>query len=155
MKRLSAAAALLIMSLGIAFGEEPPPISSAQFQKLQKFLDTIGAKEELPAPTAQNLGFSNDATKALPVVSVVTDDHKVYFCRSELNPKDYVVWVRSPDNKASYMFATHSDFKLLRAIYLRSDTFPQPETVTSPQARAIYRDALAALAKDLDKSAPR
>jgi hypothetical protein len=49
------------------------------------------------------------------VVAVVTDDHKVYFCRSELNPADYIIWARTADNESSYMFLTRSDLKLIRA----------------------------------------
>jgi len=154
MKRLFAAIVLAMLGAGLAAAEQPP-LSPAQFQKLLKFMDTIGAKELFPAPTAQNLGFSGDASQDLPVVVVVTNDHKVYFCRSQLDANDYVVWVRSPDNQASYMFSTHADLKLFRALYLRSDAFPKVDDVNSPQVQAIYRDALTALAKDVDQNAPR
>ena len=79
--------------------EEARPISAAQLQKILKFVDTIGGKEEFPAPTAQNLGISSDPNQALPVTVVVTDNHKVYFCRSELNPADYIIWVRTADKE--------------------------------------------------------
>ena len=98
----------------------PGPISAAQLQKILKFVDAIGGKEEFPPPTAQNLGISSDPNQALPVTVVVTDNHKVYFCRSELNPADYIIWVRTADKESSYMFLTHADLKLVRALYLRN-----------------------------------
>jgi hypothetical protein len=97
----------------------------AQLQKILKFVDTIGGKEEFPGPTAQNLGISSDPNQALPVTVVVTDNHKVYFCRSELNPTDYVIWVRAADKESSYMFLTHADLKLVHALYLRNNAFPR------------------------------
>src|SRR5271170_2944297 len=107
MKRLLAAAVLTVLTAGIlAAADEARPISPAQLQKILKFVDTIGAKQEFPPPTAQNLGISNDPNQILPVVAVVTDDHKVYFCRSELNPADYIIWARTPDNDSSYVFLT-------------------------------------------------
>ena len=60
-------------------GEGVRPISPAQLQKILKFVDTIGGKEEFPPPTAQNLGISGDPNQKLPVTVVVTDDNKVYF----------------------------------------------------------------------------
>jgi hypothetical protein len=81
----------------------------------------------------------------------VTDDHKVYFCRSELNPTDYIIWVRLADKDASYMFLTHEDLKLVRTLYLRSQGFPQIVDVPSTQIQSIYKDALVALGKDVDK----
>jgi len=61
------------------------------------------------------LGVSDDPSKVLPVVVVVTDDHKVYFCRSELDPADYLIWSRTADKDSSYLFRTRSDFKWIRA----------------------------------------
>jgi len=99
MKRLLVAA-ILAMSMAstwtmgatwAAAEEARPPISAAQLQKILKFVDTIGGKEEFPPPTAQNLGISTDPNQKLPVTVVVTDDKKVYFCRSELNPSDYII----------------------------------------------------------------
>ena len=84
----------------------------------------------------------------------MTSDHRVYFCRSQLNPDDYIIWVRGPDNLSSYMFSTRADLKLRRALYLRANEFPQPQTSISPQVQAIYNEALTALAKDVDKSPP-
>ena len=81
---------------------------------------------------------------------VVTDNHKVYFCRSDLNPADYVIWVRAADKESSYMFLTHADLKLARALYLRNNAFPQVLDVPSAQIQAIYKDALVALGKDVD-----
>jgi len=153
MKRLLAVAILTILTAGmLASAQDAPLISPTQFQKLQKFIDTIGAKQEFPAPTALNLGFSTDPTGPLPVVVVVTNDHQVYFCRSELNPKDYIIWVRSPDNQASYMFSTHADFKLVRALYLSNNKFPDIVDGNSTKIQTIYKDALMALAKDADSS---
>ncbi len=151
MKRLLAAAVLTVLTAGIlAAADEARPISPAQLQKILKFVDTIGAKQEFPPPTAQNLGISNDPNQILPVVAVVTDDHKVYFCRSELNPADYIIWARTPDNDSSYLFLTRSDLKLTRALYLQNEKFTQVVDSPSTQIQTIYRNALAALAKDVD-----
>lgn len=154
MHRWLAAAIITIFAAGFAWAQEAPALSEAQFHKLVGFIDAIGAKQEFPPPTAQNLGLSNDASLALPVLMVVTDDHQVYFARSRLNRNDYIVWVRIENNTASYMFSTHADLKLIRALYLRENEFPQPRDGKSPEVQAIYRDALIALAKDADKSAP-
>jgi hypothetical protein len=153
MKTLLVAVMVTILTAGTwASAEELSPISPAQLQKILKFVDTIGAKQEFPPPTAQNLGLSSDPNLVLPVVVVVTDDHKVYFCRSELNPADYIIWVRAPDNQSSYMLLTHADFKLIRAMRLRNEGFPDMLDVTASQTLGIYKDALVALAKDVDKS---
>ena len=100
MKRLLVAAILAMTMAGTwaiaatwAAAEEARPISPAQLQKILKFVDTIGGKEEFPPPTAHDLGISGDPNQKLPVTVVVTDDKKVYFCRSELNPADYIIWV--------------------------------------------------------------
>src|ERR1700692_4499118 len=112
------AVALLAMAMAgpLAAANDAPPMSPAQLQKVLKFIDTIGAKEEFPPPTAQSLGVSSDPGQKLPVTVVATDDHTVYFCRSDLNPADYIIWVRSPDNKSSYMFLTRADLKPVRAL---------------------------------------
>ena len=67
MKRLLAAA-FLMMSIAAtwAAAEEARPISPAQLQKILKFVDTIGGKEEFPPPTAQNLGISSDPNQVFP-----------------------------------------------------------------------------------------
>jgi hypothetical protein len=159
MKRLLFAAVLAISPAGlwvpttnVSIAEETQPLTPAQLQKILKFVDKIGAKEEFPAPTAQNLGVSTDATAVLPVTVVVTDDHMVYFCRSELNPTDYIVWVRIADKESSYMFLTHADLKLVRALHLRANGFPDVLNAPSAQVQAIYKDALVALGKDVDRS---
>ena len=149
------AAVFFAIVAGIASAHAAPALSEGQFHKLIKFIETAGAKQEFPAPTAQSLGFSDDPTRALPVLLVVTDDHKVYFARSRLNQNDYVVWVRTPGNKASYMFSTHADLKLMHALYLEENEFPQPLDVGSEKVQTMYRDALAALAKDIDKAKSR
>ena len=144
-----AAAVLVTWIVGSwAAAEEARPISSAQLQKLLTFVDAIGAKEEFPAPTAQNLGVSHDPNVVLPVTVVVTNDHKVYFCRGELNPADYIIWVRT----SSYMFLTDANLKLVRALHLRANGFPDVLNSPPAQIEAIYKDALLALGKDVDHS---
>jgi hypothetical protein len=132
--------------------DEAPIIKPATFQKILKFLDKIGGKETFPAPLAQDLGLSDDPKFDLPITVLVTNDHKVYFCRSNLDPQDYIVWLRWPDNLSSYMFLTHADFKPVRALLLQTNAFPQQEDLNSPKIRAIYKEALAALAKDVNAS---
>jgi len=155
MTRLLAAAIVVMSTLTVGVAQESaPPMSPAQFQKLAKAIETIGAKQELPAPTAHDLGLSGDASLALPILLVGTDDHQVYFGRSQINQRDYIVWARAEGNKASYMFSTHSDLKLIGALHLRNDKFPQVEDLNSQKIQRIYRDALAALAKDIDNSPP-
>jgi hypothetical protein len=153
MKRLLAAAVMAMSIAGTwAAAEEARPLSPTQMQKILKFVDTIGGKEEFPAPTAQNLGVSADPNQALPVTVIVTDDHKVYFCRSELNHDDYIIWVRVADKESSYLFLTHPDLKLVRAVHLRNAGFPDVIDVPSAQIHTIYNDALLALGKDVDHS---
>ena len=75
MKRLLVAAILAMtmastwtMGATWAAAEEArPPISAAQLQKILKFVDTIGGKEEFPPPTAHDLGISTDPNQKLPV----------------------------------------------------------------------------------------
>ncbi len=141
-----------VLATKVAVAQEAQLITPAQLQKILKFLDTIGGKEEFPAPTAQNLGLSGDPNLALPVTVVVTNDHKVYFCRSELNPTDYIIWARTSDKDSSYMFLTHADLKLVRALHLRSNGFPDVLNAPSAQVQAIYKDSLVALGKDVDHS---
>ncbi len=156
MNRLLAMVIFTMLSMGVAvLAQDAPPISQAQLQKLLKFIDTIGAKQEFPAPTAQNLGISADPAQTLPVILVVTNDHKVYFGRSELNPADFIIWARTPDNNASYMFSTRADLKLIRALYMRNDQFPDVVDGSSSQVQAVYKSALAALAKDVDSHPPK
>ena len=155
MKRLLAAAILTMLTAGmLVSAQDAPLISPAQLQKLLKFMDfaPADAKHEFPPPTAHSLGFSNDPNQILPVVMAVTNDHKVYFCRSELNPKDYIIWVRTPDNDASYMFSTHADFKLIRALHLSNSKFPDIVDGNSIKVQTIYKNALVALAKDVDST---
>jgi hypothetical protein len=153
MKRLLVAAILAMSMAGTwAAAEEARPISPAQLQKILKFVDTVGGKEEFPPPTAQNLGISTDPNQKLPVTVVVTDNHEVYFCRSELNPSDYIIWVRAADNESSYLFLTNSDLKMIRTVYLKNSAFPQVLNDPSAQIQRIYKDALVALGKDVDKA---
>jgi hypothetical protein len=158
MKRLLLAAAVValsgawVLATKVAVAQEAQLIAPAQLKKILKFVDTIGGKEEFPAPTAQNLGLSDDPNLALPVSVVVTNDHKVYFCRSELNPTDYIIWIRAWDKDSSYMFLTHPDLKLVRALQLRNNAFPDVMTSPPPQVQAMYKDALLALGNDVDQS---
>jgi hypothetical protein len=172
MKRwLAALAVMLLTASGIASAQDQPAVraqqqppdlaqnrapsvSAATLQKILKFIDKIGAKQNFPPPTAQELGLSSDVSQNLPVLTIMTDDHRVYFCRSELNPADFVIWVRMPGGTVSYMFATHSDFKLNHALYLQADNFPKVANVKSPQVQDIYKRALSALAADIGKSPP-
>src|SRR5262245_60483552 len=157
MKRLLVAAIVAMSMAGswvvaatCATAEEARPISATQLQKILNFVDTIGGKEEFPPPTAQNLGVSADPNQTLPVTVVVTDNHKVYFCRSDLNPADYIIWVRTSDKESSYMFLTHADLKLVRALHLHNNGFPEVLDAPSSQVQTIYKDALLALGKDVD-----
>jgi hypothetical protein len=141
-----------VLAASLVAAQEAPPLSPAQLQKILKFVDTIGAKEEFPPPTAQNLGVSTDANLALPVTVVVTNDHNVYFARSELNPADYIIWVRTSDKESSYMFLTHADLKLVRALHLRTNGFPDVLAAPPAPIQAMYKNALVALGKDVDHS---
>ena len=152
MKRLLAAVILVMMTTSVLAAEEAAPVSPAQLQKILKFIDTIGVKQEFPPPTAQSLAISSDPKQALPVIAVVTDDHKVYFCRSQLNADDYIIWAYPKDDDKSYIFLTRSDLKLIRALYLEGAKSPQPVDSSSALIRSIYKNALKALAKDVDHS---
>jgi hypothetical protein len=154
MKRWSSVLVFVLAFATSAFAADSPGLSPAQLQKVLKALDAMGAKTTLPAPAALNLGFSSDPTQELPVQQVVTDDHTVYFLRSELKPDDYVIWVRAAGNTSSYMFSTHADLKPVRALFLRNNAFPQAQDVDNPQLRGIYDKALDVLGKDVDKSPP-
>ena len=157
MKRLLVAAIATMLTAGTltvgtwTSAQESPPISPAQLEKILTFVDTIGAKQEFPPPTAHDLGLSTDPNKALPVVVVVTDNHKVYFCRSGLNPADYIIWTRTKETDSSYMFLTHADFKLVRALYLHEQGFPSVVDAASNKVQSIYKESLTMLAKDVDK----
>ena len=151
MKRLffaAASAALVIFAAGsFAAGQEAPPISKTQLQKILKTIDAVGAKGEFPGPTAENLGLSDKPFQALPLISVVTSDHQVYFCRSQLNPNDYVIWALK--GKTSYLFSTHADLKLIRAVRIDETNLQELQDIKSAQVRSVYKDALRALAKDV------
>ena len=153
MKRLLAAAILMIMTAGALTAQEAPPVSPAQLKKILKFVDTIGVKQEFPPPTAQSLAISADPKQALPVVAVMTDDQSVYFCRSQLNADDYIIWAHVADTDTSYIFSTRLDLKLIRAVYLDGSKPQQLIDSASSQLQRIYKNALAALAKDVDHSA--
>jgi len=145
------ALAIAIGGGGLAAAQEAPPISPAQLQKIIKFVDAAGSKQVFPPPTAHDLGLTGDWSKPLPVTMVATADVKVYFVRSELNPDDYIVWLRAT-NETSMMFLTHPpDLRLASALSLRLNDFPQTKDVKSAQIQAEYRKALVALAKDFDK----
>ena len=128
-----------------------PPLSKAQLQKLLKIVDAVGQKGEFPGPTAQNLGLVTDKPfQALPLVSVITSDRQVYFCRSQLNPDDYVIWARN--GKTSDMFSTREDLKLIGAVHLDENNVPEIQDIKSAKVQSAYKDALRALAKDVDSS---
>jgi hypothetical protein len=153
MKRWFFALVVAVVSAAtFSLAQDAPLISPPQLQKMLKFLDKSGAKETFPAPVAHDLGLSDDLSKELPIKSLVTNDHKVYFCRSELDPKDYIVWVRMPDDVSSYMFLTHADFKMARAVLLRTNEFPAQQDLSSKKVQAVFRNALTSLAKDVDAS---
>lgn len=155
MKRLLATALLAVLTATTVASAQEAPISKAQLQKMQKYLQTVGTKTTFPAPTAASLGLSSDVSQLLPVVMTGTSDQTIYFCRSELNPADYIVWVRVANDKtASYMFSTHADFKMMRALYLRAEKFPQPVDTNSSEVQTVYKKALAELAEVIDRSAP-
>ncbi len=141
-----------LMTGFIASAEEASPLSPADLKKLLTYVDTIGAKQTFPPPMAKNLGLSQDEKQDLPVVSVVTSDHRIYFCRSGLNASDYIIWVIGTDQKSSSMFVTHEDLKLVRALHLRAEAIPQLQNVTDDEVAADYEKALAALAQDLRKT---
>ena len=50
------------------------------------------------------------------------------------------------------MFSTHADFKLVRALHLRSNKFPDVIDGNSTQVQTIYKNALMTLAKDVDST---
>jgi hypothetical protein len=146
---------LMTASLGFASlgsAEEPPPLSAADLKKLLSDLDSYGAKESFPPPMAKNLGLSQDEKRNLPVVSIVTSDHKVYFLRSGLDAKDLIVWVIGADEKSSAMFVTHQDLKLTRALYMHADQVPQLQAINDAAVVTNYARGLAALSQDLRKT---
>jgi len=48
------------------------------------------------------------------------------------------------------MFSTHADFKPIQGLYLHTNDFPRVIDVGAKEAQAVYKKALAALAKDVD-----
>jgi hypothetical protein len=141
-----------LMAASLGFAEEALPLSPADLKKLLGYVDTIGVKQTFPPPMARNLGLTQDEKQDLPVLSVVTNDHKVYFCRSELDAKDYIIWAIGSDQKSSSMFVTHDDLKLTRAMYMRAGAIPQLQNVTDDEVLTEYKRALAALSQDLKKT---
>ncbi len=136
MRRLLVAAVLIILASGtLASAQDTPPISPAQLQKLLKFIDVIGAKQEFPAPTALSLGVSDDPSKVLPVLAVVTDDHKVYFCRSQLDPADYIIWSRTEDKNRPISSAPAPTSTWSALCTCATDSFPRQSTATPPRSR--------------------
>ena len=145
-------AAAVSMAASIGFAEDASPLSPADLKKLLSYIDTVGVKQIFPPPMARNLGLSQDEKQDLPVVSVVTNDHKIYFCRSELDAKDYIIWVIGSGEKSSSMFVTHQDLKLTRAMYLRAEAIPQLQNIDDDQVLTEYKKALTALSQDLHKT---
>jgi len=149
---LALALLTIFASGGFAAAQTAPPVSPADLQKILRYIDTIGSKQNFPAPTAQNLGLSKDPSQALPVTVIMTDDHRVYFCRSDLNHNDYIILARMPGNGGSYMFSTNANFALSHALYLPVNDFPRTENVNSQQIIELYKRSLTALAADINKS---
>jgi len=145
-------ASAVLMAASIGFAQEASPLSRPDLKKLLGYVDTIGVKQNFPPPMARNLGLSQDEKQDLPVVSVATNDHKIYFCRSELDAKDYIIWVIGSDEKSSTMFVTHQDLKLTRAMHMRAEAIPQLQNVTDDDVLTDYKKALAALSQDLQKT---
>ena len=150
--RIAGALVAVLMTASLGSAEEASPLSPADLKQLVSYIDSIGVKQSFPAPMAKNLGLSPDDKKDLPVVSIVTNDHRVYFCRSGLNAKDYIIWVISADQKSSSMFVTHQDLKLTRALYMRADAIPQLQNVNDADVVNDYKHGLAALSEDLRKT---
>jgi hypothetical protein len=142
----------ILMTASLGFAEDAPPLSSADLKQLLTYIDSIGVKQNFPAPMAKNLGLSPDDKKDLPVVSIVTNDHRVYFCRSGLDTKDYIIWVIAPDQKSSAMFVTHQDLRLTRALYLHADATPQLRHINESEVVTSYKHGLEALSEDLRKT---
>jgi hypothetical protein len=144
------AAAVIFGADRFAIGQDGPPISKTQLQKILKTVDSVGAKGEFPGPTAENLGLSDKPFQALPLISVITSDHLVYFCRSQLNPGDYVIWALK--GKTSYLFSTRDDLKLIAAVHLNENNLQEVRDIKSAEVQSAYKDALRALAKDVGGS---
>ena len=98
---LAAMVVTILVSGGFALAQTAPFISSAELQKILRYVDTIGSKKNFPGPTAQSLGLSKDPGQALPVTVIMTNDHRVYFCRSDLDQNDYIILLRMPRNGGS------------------------------------------------------
>jgi pseudouridine-5'-phosphate glycosidase len=150
--RIAGALIALLMTGFVASAENASPLSPADLKQLLTFVDTVGSKQTFAAPMAKNLGLSKDEKQDLPVVSVVTNDHRIYFCRSGLDASDYIIWVIGSDKKSSSMFVTHDDLKLSRALDLKADAIPQLQNINNDEVAANYEKALAALAQDLHKT---
>jgi len=149
---LAAVVVTILVSDGFASAQTATLISSAELQKILRYVDTIGSKKNFPGPTAQSLGLSKDPGQALPVTVIMTDDHRVYFCRSDLNQNDYIILARMPGNGGSYMFSTNANFALGHALYLPVNDFPRVENINSSQTQDLYKRALTELTADINKS---
>jgi len=141
-----------LLTATIGFAQEAAPLSPANLKKLLAYVDTIGVKHTFPPPMARNLGLSQDEKQDLPVVSVETNNQKIYFCRSGLDASDYIIWVIGSDQKSSSMFVTHQDLKLARALYMHAEKIPQLQNVNDDQVLTDYKHALAALSQNLQLS---
>jgi hypothetical protein len=150
--RIAGALLGVLMTASLGSAEEAPPLSAADLKQLLSYVDSIGVKQNFPAPMAKNLGLSSDEKKDLPVVSIVTNDHRVYFCRSGLDAKDYIIWAIAPDQKSSSMFVTHQDLKLTRALSLHADAVPQLLFINAADVVDSYKHSLEALSQDLRKT---
>jgi hypothetical protein len=150
--RIAGALVGVLMTASLGSAEEAPPLSAADLKQLVSYVDSMGVKQNFPAPMAKNLGLSSDEKKDLPVVSIVTNDHRVYFCRSGLDAKDYIIWVIAPDEKSSTMYVMRQDLKLTHALYLHADAIPQQLFINAADVVNNYKRALEALSRDLRKT---
>lgn len=150
--QIAGAVLAVLMTASIASAEDASSLSPADLKKLLTYVDSIGVKQNFAPPMAKNLGLSEDEKQDLPVVSVVTSDHRIYFCRSGLDAKDYLIWVIGADQKSSSIFVTHQDLKLTRALHMRANTIPQLQNIHDDEVEVAYEKALAGLAQDLKKT---
>ena len=154
MKRLLATALLAVLAATAVASAQQALISAAQLQKMLKFFQIVGTKTSLSGADGRKPWIFK---RRVPNPSGPHDgnvDQTIYFCRSELNPADYVVWVRVANDKtASYMFSTHADFKMV-LVCICAEKFPQPVDINSNEVQTVYKKALAELAEVIDRSAP-
>jgi hypothetical protein len=151
--RIGGALLAVLMTASLATAQDKSPLSPADFNALLGYVDSIGLKQSFQAPMAKNLGLSQDEKQDLPVTCVVTNDHKIYFCRNGLDAKDYLIWVIGANQKSSTMYVTHKDLKLSRALSMHAKAVPQLENIEYDTVLTAYKKALAGLSQDLHRTA--